>query len=37
MLSVVSDPTLFTSEDILLSRVLALRAPDRQPTLRRHA
>jgi len=37
MLSIVSDRTLFTTEDILLSRVLASRAPDHQPTVRRCA
>ena len=37
MLSIVSDPTLFTSDDILLSRVLASRAPGHQPTIRRYA
>ena len=35
MLSVISDPTIFTSEDILLSRVLASRSPDQPPTIRR--
>ena len=37
MLSIVSDPTLFTSDDILLSRVLASRSPGQQPTIRRYA
>ena len=37
MLSINSDPTLFTTDDILLSRVLASRAPDHQPTIRRYA
>ena len=33
MLSIVSDPTLFTTDDILLSRVLASHTPDHQPTI----
>jgi hypothetical protein len=37
MLSIISDPTIFTSEDILLSRVLASRSPGQPPTIRRHA
>ena len=37
MLAIISDPTIFTSEDILLSRVLASRSPGQPPTIRRHA
>jgi hypothetical protein len=34
IITMVSNPTLYTAEDIFLSRILASRAPDRKPTVR---
>jgi integrase len=34
IITMVSNPTLYTAEDIILSRTLASRAPDRKPTVR---